>query len=118
MNLINKIILMGMVATFMGFGSGMAYASEGEAEVVIAEETGLLAMQAGQEDGFFLLVGFDSEPLVLDVSDTKAPVLLTGYSILDIGSELAAYVSLTADSSVFASGLNQVVEISFIEVLN
>jgi hypothetical protein len=50
----------------------------GTPEIVVADQAGVAAFSAGEDPTQFLVIGFDSAPVVLDVSDELAPKAVTG----------------------------------------
>ena len=89
-------------------------ADSGEIYYVLADEDGTSRFVTTDTAARYLVIGFDSEPVLLEVSDENEPKWVTGFTSIETVEDQGAYLECDAASSFVATGINEIFEVTTI----
>jgi len=112
MKKVTNLILMSITAFAMVSGFS-ASATNGDISILVADQDGTLNFSVDYAANAFLLVGFETSPIILDVSNEEAPVFLSGLEI-ETASDIGCYLSLDQDADIFAT--SEIIEVAEIDL--
>jgi len=109
--LVTKIatVLVALFISMNALGNGE------DVTIMIAGADGTISFAVDYSADAFLLAGFDESPLVLDVTDEEAPVIVS-YISVETGNDFAAYTALDSGSSIFAASAGSFIEVDQIDL--
>ncbi len=93
-----------------------AGAAESEVHYIVADENDRAEFTTIGDSDRYLLMGFNSTPIVMDVTDEEDPFLLYGYEEFDMNDEVGAYLAYPGQAVCVAVGFDTVVEIDAIDM--
>jgi hypothetical protein len=89
-------------------------AYSGEMYYVVADEDGTSRFVTTDTAARYLVIGFDSEPVLLEVSDENEPKWVTGFTSIETVEDQGAYLESDVASSFVATGINEIFEVTTI----
>jgi hypothetical protein len=81
---------------------------------VVADEDGTSRFVTTDTAARYLVIGFDSEPVLLEVSDENEPKWVTGFTSIETVEDQGAYLESDVASSFVATGINEIFEVTTI----
>ncbi len=81
---------------------------------VVADEDGTSRFVTTDTAARYLVIGFDSEPVFLEVSDENEPKWVTGFTSVETVEDQGAYLECDVASSFVATGMNEIFEVTTI----
>ena len=64
----------------------------------------------------YLLMGFNSTPVIMDITEEEDPFLLFGYEEFEVNGEVGAYLAYPGQAICVAVGFDSIVEIDSINL--
>lgn len=89
-------------------------ADSGEIYYAVADEDGTSRFVTTDTAARYLVIGFDSEPVLLEVSDENEPKWVTGFTSIETVEDQGAYLESDVASSFVATGINEIFEVTTI----
>lgn len=84
----------------------------GEIHYVVADVNGEGRFDTTDEAARYLLIGFDSAPVVLELSDETAPKLVIGYTPIETAADQGVYMECAVAGTFAAEGIMNMVEVT------
>ena len=86
----------------------------GEIYYAVADEDGTSRFVTTDTAARYLVIGFDSEPVLLEVSNENEPKWVTGFTSIETVEDRGAYLESNVASSFVATGINEIFEVTTI----
>jgi len=115
MNRALKLIIVSVIA-FTTCTSIQATGNYSDITILVADQTGVINYEVEYAASAFLLVGFDSSPLLLDITDPGAPVYIAAYQEIQTSLDMGALVAMDSGRNIFACGENQLIDVVEIDL--
>ena len=115
MNKAFKLIIVSVVA-LTTFTSIQATGEYNDITILVADEAGMINHDVKYAASAFLLLGFDSAPLLLDITDPAAPIYIAQYQKLQTPLDNGALLVLDSGSSIFACGEDLIIDVASIDL--
>ena len=104
------IVLASALNTFAAYEHSEYY---GETHYISVNVDNTANFSATEEAANYVVVGFETAPVVLDVSDAKQPKILFGYQNVDVDGEIASIIHLEGASDIFACDSSEIIDLEF-----
>ena len=87
-----------------------------EVHFIVADDNDRAEFKTVGAHDRYLLMGFNSTPVILDITDEADPFILFGYEEFDVNGEVGAYLAYPGQAVCVAVGFDSIVEIDAIHL--